>query len=136
MAHETMKRLRSGRLSRRQVLQGLASAGVVALPVSTFRTANAKTLANTVDLSLLEWNGYENPLFHPEYTNRYGGEPKVAFFAEEEDALQRMRTGYPVDLVHFCAGMTAMARDGGRDRPLGYGPHSPLGRDHPVAAGS
>ena len=115
---ETMERLRDGRLSRRRVLQALAAAGVVALPVSTFRSATAKAAPNTVDLSLLEWNGYENPLFHPEYTDRYGGEPKVAFFAEEEDALQRMRTGYPVDLVHFCAGMTAMARDAGVIVPL------------------
>ena len=114
---ETLDLPRPGRLSRRQVLQALVSTGVVALPIATFRSADAKP-ANTVDLSLLEWNGYENPLFHPEYTARYGGEPKVAFFAEEEDALQRMRTGYPVDLVHFCAGMTAMARDAGVIVPL------------------
>ena len=73
---------------------------------------------STVNLSLLEWNGYENPVFHPEYTARYGGEPKVAFFAQEEDALQRMRNGYPVDLVHFCTSMTAMARDAGVIEPL------------------
>ena len=73
---------------------------------------------STVDLSLLEWKGYENPLFHPEYTARYGGEPKMAFFAQEVDALQRMRNGYPVDLVHFCTSMTAMARDAGVIEPL------------------
>lgn len=99
MAHDkTLELLRSGALSRRQMLTALASAGVVALPVASFRSASAKPVANTVDLSLLEWNGYENPLFHPEYTARYGGEPKVAFFAEEENALQRILTGYPVDL--------------------------------------
>lgn len=114
----TTERLRRGALSRRQVLQALAAAGVVSLPIATFRSASAKPVANTVDLSLLEWNGYENPRFHPAYTARYGGEPEVAFFAEEEDALQRMRTGYPVDLVHFCAGITAMARDAGVIAPL------------------
>ena len=94
-------------LRRGPIIAMLALTGIV--PSAT---------ASTVDLSMLEWNGYENPLFHPEYTHRYGGEPKVAFFAQEEDALQRMRNGYPVDLVHFCTSMTAMARDAGVIEPL------------------
>ena len=108
--------LRRGTLSRRRLLQALASAGVLVAPIAPARRTVAAP--STVDLSLLEWNGYEHPDFHPEYTTRYGGEPKVAFFAEEEDALQRLRTGYPVDLVHFCAGMTAMARDAEVIEPL------------------
>ena len=120
MRHEeTIKLLRSGRLSRRQMVQMLASAGVLATPLASSRLAAAdRTAANSVDLSVLEWKGYEDPAFHPEYTTRYGGEPSFAFFAEEEDALQRMRVGYLVDLVHFCAGLTAMARDAELIAPL------------------
>ena len=88
------------------------------LALAVFATIPQAVAESTVDLSLLEWKGYENPLFHPEYTARYGGEPKMAFFAQEVDALQRMRNGYPVDLVHFCTSMTAMARDAGVIEPL------------------
>ena len=100
-------------------LEFLRSGGVRSLVVTAvLLTACVAAAESTVDLSLLEWKGYENPAFHPEYTARYGGEPKSAFFAEEEDALQRMRSGYPVDLVHFCTSMTAMARDAGVIEPL------------------
>ena len=73
---------------------------------------------NDVDLSILEWNGYQQAEYHPEFNAKYGGQPAFTFFAEEEDALQRMRNGYRVDLVHLCNGQIAAARDAGLIRPL------------------
>ena len=71
-----------------------------------------------VRLSLLEWNGYHVPEFYPEYIAKYGEPPSFTFFAEAEDALKRMRTGYQVDLVHLCTGQMDEARDAGLIRPL------------------
>ncbi len=73
---------------------------------------------NDVDLSILEWHGYQQAEYHPEYNAKYGGQPAYTFFAEEEDALQRMRNGYRVDLVHLCNGQIAAARDAGLIKPL------------------
>ena len=73
---------------------------------------------NDVDLSILEWNGYQQAEYHPEFNAKYGGQPEFTFFAEEEDALQRMRNGYRVDLVHLCNGQIAAARDAGLIKPL------------------
>ncbi len=73
---------------------------------------------NDVDLSILEWNGYQQAEYHPEFNAKYGGQPAFTFFAEEEDALQRMRNGYRVDLVHLCNGQIAAARDAGLIKPL------------------
>ena len=72
-------------------------------------------------LHLLEWNGYEFPEFYPEYLARYGVPPDFTFFAQDDDALKRMRNGYQVDLVHFCTGTTQEARDSGLIRPLDTG---------------
>ena len=69
-------------------------------------------------LSLLEWNGYQAPEFYPEYIAKHGEPPTYTFFAEAEDALKRMRTGYQVDLVHLCTGQMDEARDAGLIRPL------------------
>jgi len=74
----------------------------------------------TVDerLQLLEWNGYQHPQFYPEYMAKYGEEPAFTFFAQADDALKRMRTGYEVDLVHLCLRQVEEARETGLIKPL------------------
>ena len=79
---------------------------------------SCQSVDNDVDLSILEWNGYQQAEYHPEFNAKYGGQPAFTFFAEEEDALQRMRNGYRVDLVHLCNGQIAAARDAGLIKPL------------------
>ncbi len=70
------------------------------------------------NLALLDWKGYEYPKYYPEYIAKYGREPDYTFFAEVEDAMHRMRTGYPVDLVHLCPGQMAEVREAGLIKPL------------------
>ncbi len=75
---------------------------------------------NNVDLSILEWSGYQQEQYHPEYNAKYGGQPGIALFAEEKDAMQRMRNGYQVDLVHLCVNSLDEAQAAGlrpRDAP-------------------
>ena len=72
----------------------------------------------TTKLSLLEWNGYQYPEHYPEYIAKYGAEPRFTFLANADDAMQRMRTGLKVDLVHLCANQIVEAKDQGLIRPL------------------
>ena len=113
---ETIKLLKSGKLSRRQMMKVLAAAGVgvAAGPMLSRQVA----AANTVDLTLLEWNGYEYESFHPEYNKKYGGQPDVTFFAATEDAFQKMRAGFRCDLVHPCTGEVNMFKEAGLIKPL------------------
>ena len=69
-------------------------------------------------LSILEWSGFEKPKYYPEYTARYGGPPEFTIFAHTNDALQRMRTGYRVDLVHLCTGQMREASEAGLIKPI------------------
>lgn len=71
-----------------------------------------------VSLHLLEWNGYQHPQFFPEYTAKYGRPPQFTFFDHADNAMKRLRTGYRVDLVHFCTGQLAQAKNGGLIRPI------------------
>ena len=69
-------------------------------------------------LHLLEWNGYHHSQFYPEYLAEYGRPPDYTFFDQAEDAMRRMRIGYEVDLVHFCTGQLAEAKESGLIKPL------------------
>ena len=102
-------------LTRRRIIKALALVGI-GVVASLLMSCQADS--DRVDLSIMEWSGYQHAQYHPEFNARYGGQPGVALFAEEEDALQRMRNGYQVDLVHLCAGQIAAARDGGLIKPL------------------
>ena len=102
MKHKNMiNQIKSGKLSRRQMLSVLGSVGV---GIAAGPMMSGVASANSVNLKMLEWNGYELPQFHPEYTAKYGGEPEATFFGEVEDAFQKMRAGFKVDLVHPCTG--------------------------------
>lgn len=68
---------------------------------------------DTTSLTLLEWNGYQHPQFYPEYLAKYGKVPSYSFFAQADDALKRMRTGYKTDLVHLCLRQVDEARESG-----------------------
>ncbi len=77
--------------SHRQMIRLLASVGIVSAACLLMSCQGAD---NDVDLTILEWSGYQHPQYHPEFNAKYGGQPDVALFAEEKNAMQRMRNGY------------------------------------------
>jgi len=101
------------KLNRRPSRTILVGVGVLAGLLASCQPSSEHT-----ELSLLEWNGYQAPEYYPEYVAKYGGEPSYSFFAQADDALKRMRTGYRVDLVHLCTAQLDEARDAGLIKPL------------------
>ncbi|MDP6097830.1 MAG: extracellular solute-binding protein [Gammaproteobacteria bacterium] len=113
------KPLRSSWFSRQHRARLLAWVGAVLLTGALMSCQKADEGADSlVDLTILEWSGYQQAQYHPEFNAKYGGQPAVALFAEEEDAMQRMRNGFQADLVHLCASSLAEARDSGLIKPL------------------
>lgn len=104
-----------GNMTRRRVLSAVAAAGI---GVATLTGVPGGAAADTVELQLLEWNGYEQPQFHPEFAEKYGGEPEVTFFAAVEDAFQKMRAGFKADLVHPCTDGVQQFKDAGLIKPI------------------
>ncbi len=89
---------RGGALSRRAFQKGLAAVGLglVTVPVMR-RPARAEG-----EVLYFGWAGYEAPEFHSAYTVKYGGSPEYAFWAAEDEAFQKMRTGFTPDVMHPC----------------------------------
>ena len=86
-------------LDRRTFNAKLASLGLamVAFPVasSTARAAG--------EVTYFTWAGYEIPELHPAYIEKYGGSPETAFFADEEEAFTKLRSGFKADIAHPCS---------------------------------
>ena len=66
-------------------------------------TATA-ALAEDPDLLVFEYAGFEAPEFHSTYIEKNGMSPRYAFFGDEEEAFQKLRSGFKADVSHVCAG--------------------------------
>ncbi|WDZ79806.1 extracellular solute-binding protein (plasmid) [Ensifer adhaerens] len=70
------------------------------------------------NLTIFDWSGYEDPAFHPSYTAKHGDEPDFSFFGDEEEAFQKLRSGFKADLAHPCSQSVAKWREAGLIEPL------------------
>ena len=102
--------------TRHQMFKMLVGVGLTASLLISCQPATEET--GSVNLSLLEWSGYEKPKYYPDYTAKYGGQPAFTFFDQSDNALKRMRTGYRVDVVHLCTGQMAEALAADLIKPL------------------
>jgi len=74
--------------------------------------------AEDKDLVIFDWSGYEAPEFHPQYVAKHGDEPTFTFFGDEEEAFQKLRSGFKVDLAHPCSQSVVKWREAGLLEPL------------------
>ncbi|WP_438753483.1 extracellular solute-binding protein [Pararhizobium sp. O133] len=70
------------------------------------------------NITVFDWSGYEDPAFHPAYTAKYGTEPDFSFFGDEEEAFQKLRSGFNADLAHPCSQSVNKWREAGMLEPL------------------
>jgi spermidine/putrescine transport system substrate-binding protein len=84
-----------GKVSRRSVLGAAAAFGVgtVVMPM--------RARADSV-LTCMEWSGYDQALFFKSYVAKHGKPPNFSIFADENEALQKVRGGYNADMMHPC----------------------------------
>ncbi|HWA43258.1 MAG TPA: extracellular solute-binding protein [Hypericibacter adhaerens] len=94
------ERLLKRELSRRDIQAGLAKMGLGVAAMSMLPSA-AK--AAPPKLTVYEWAGYDVPDLHQSYIKKYGGSPDFPLFASEEEALQKIVSGFKVDLAHPCS---------------------------------
>ncbi|ABV94061.1 putative periplasmic binding protein [Dinoroseobacter shibae DFL 12 = DSM 16493] len=56
------------------------------------------------DLIVFDYAGFELPEFHSAYVDAHGASPEFTFFGDEEEAFQKMVSGFRPDVSHVCAG--------------------------------
>jgi spermidine/putrescine-binding protein len=115
-----MSRLITGRdlgsqmLDRRHFSRIAARLGVgLALTPLVMRVAGAEAM-----MSYYTWAGYEVPQLHDAYLKKYGAEPEITFFGDEEEALTKIRAGFFPSLAHPCSASVARWRDAGVLAPI------------------
>ena len=74
----------------------LGSAALV-LTASTAMSQDAELLS-------YDYAGFDDPSFHSKYIEKHGTGPTFSFFGDEEEALQKILSGYKVDVSQICAG--------------------------------
>ncbi|MBV1837920.1 PotD/PotF family extracellular solute-binding protein [Acetobacter estunensis] len=97
-----------------KTLQSHLMGGVAALSVAlSFVSA-----AYAQKLSVLTWAGYELPEFFPDYTKEHPEGADITTFADDNDALSRVRSGFHPDIVHPCTFKLAEWKSEGLIQPL------------------
>jgi spermidine/putrescine transport system substrate-binding protein len=69
--------------------------------------------AQDSDLLVFDYSGFEDPAFHPGYVAKHGDSPRFAFFGDEEEAFQKLISGFKADVSHICAGSVAKWSESG-----------------------
>jgi spermidine/putrescine-binding protein len=88
-------RMSQGRVSRREVMRSAAAFGV-GMMLMPNRARAAEPLV------VMEWSGYDIPELFGSYVTKYGAPPAFSIFANEDEALQKVRGGFNADAVHPC----------------------------------
>lgn len=87
----------------------LGAASLVAVAVSA--------QARDSDLIILDYPGFEDPAFHVAYTELHGQSPTWSFFGDEEEAFQKVRSGFQADVSQICGGSIAKWTESGIIEP-------------------
>lgn len=70
------------------------------------------------ELIVFDWSGYEDEGFFQKYIEQHGAAPTFAFFGEEEEAFQKLRSGFKADVSHPCSQSVSKWHEAGLLEPL------------------
>ena len=94
------------------------AAQVFGLVASLGAFGASTSFAEDADLVVFDWSGYEDPAFHPAYVEKNGDSPTFSFFGDEEEAFQKLRSGFKADVAHPCSQSVVKWREAGLLKPL------------------
>lgn len=68
-------------------------------------------------LTVFDYSGFEDPAFHADFVTKNGKSPDFAFFGDEDEAFQKLVSGFEADVTHICAGSVTKFVDSGIVEP-------------------
>jgi spermidine/putrescine transport system substrate-binding protein len=74
-------------------------------------------IAADPELLIFDWAGFENQALIEPYVAKHGQMPTYAFFGDDDEAFQKMSSGFKADVAHPCAQMIQKYRDAGLIEP-------------------
>ncbi len=69
------------------------------------------------ELIVFDWAGFEDPNLIQGYHEAHGTGPTYSFFADDDEAFQKLASGFKVDVAHPCSQMIGRYRDAGLIEP-------------------
>ena len=87
------------------------------LGTAAFALAATALQAADPDLTIYDYAGFDDPAYHSKYVEKYGDSPTVAIFGDEEEALQKILSGFKADAAGICAGSVKKWIDAGVIEP-------------------
>jgi len=114
-AHEFHDKLLEGRLTRRQAHKVMASAGIGTAAMASMAGA---AHADGSNVMMLTWGGYDDAAFAGEYAAEYGTPPSYSLFADQAEALAKIRAGFDADVAFPCISKIQTWNDAGVIAPM------------------
>ncbi|WP_096786462.1 extracellular solute-binding protein [Rhodobacter sp. CZR27] len=74
-------------------------------------------LAADPELIAFDWAGFENEGLMAEYVKKHGEMPTYAFYGDDDEAFQKVSSGFKADVAHPCSQMVSKYRDAGLIEP-------------------
>ena len=74
-------------------------------------------LAGDPDLTVFDWSGFEQQALIEPYVAKYGQMPTYAIFGDDDEAFQKLSSGFQADVAHPCSQMIQKYRDAGLIEP-------------------
>lgn len=77
----------------------------------------APAMAADAELTIFDWSGFEIEGLFTDYVAKHGDTPTFAFFGDDDEAFQKVASGFKADAVHPCSQMVSKYRDAGLIEP-------------------
>jgi spermidine/putrescine transport system substrate-binding protein len=87
------------------------------LTSAAFAAAALPAFAADPDLVVFDWAGWENEALMATYVAKHGQMPTYAFFADDDEAFQKLSSGFKADVAHPCSAMVPKYREAGLIEP-------------------
>ena len=79
--------------------------------------AAGPALAADKELTVFDWAGFEEPVIFQGYIDKHGDSPTFAFYGDDDEAYQKLASGFRADVAHPCSQMVSKYRDAGLIEP-------------------
>ncbi|OCX63068.1 polyamine ABC transporter substrate-binding protein [Thioclava sp. SK-1] len=90
--------------------------GALALATALPLIAQPTQAADT-DLLVFDWSGFELPGLLTSYQEKNGDVPSYTFYGDDDEAYQKIASGFKTDIAHPCSQMVSKYRDAGLIEP-------------------
>jgi spermidine/putrescine transport system substrate-binding protein len=84
---------------------------------AAFAALATASMAADAELTVFDWAGFEDQSLIEPYVAKHGDMPTYALFGDDDEAFQKMSSGFKADVAHPCSQMVGKYRDAGLIEP-------------------